>query len=253
MGALGSVARLARETGWRAADYAYAGWRQVAGTLGRDDPHRYEHPEHPVGRPVVLVPGVYEPWAFLQPLASRLAAEGIAVHALPELGTNARPVPECAELLGRVLQERDLRDVVLVAHSKGGLIGKLAMVRHDPDGRVAHMVTVNTPYAGSSLARLFPTRAVRAFLPDDPTIVALAREREVDRRITAVRSVWDPHIPGARELGGAADVVLGTHGHFLPLEDPRVVRLVVAAALAPVEDDDAGPSSGSVVGDAHRP
>ena len=253
MGAAAAVARLARETGWRAADYAYAGWRQVAGTLGREDPHRYDHPARPVGRPVVLVPGVYEPWAFLQPLAAALAGHGLAVHALPELGTNARPVAECAELLGRVLHERDLRDVVLVAHSKGGLIGKLAMVRHDPDRRVAHMVTVNTPYAGSSLARLFPTRAVRAFLPDDPTIVSLAAEHEADARITAVRSVWDPHIPGARELGGAADVVLGTHGHFLPLADPAVERLVLAAALAPPDDDPAGPSSASVVRDADRP
>ena len=71
--------------------------------------------------------------------------------------------------------------MVLVAHSKGGLIGKLAMLREDPDGRIDSMIAVNTPFAGSSYARWFLVPSVRAFIPTDATIVALAAERERER------------------------------------------------------------------------
>ena len=222
--------RLTRETGWRVRDYTYAVRCQLHAPFASPELPR---PQRPVGRPVVLVPGVYESWQFMLPLARRLVHSGLVVHTVPELGRNAAPVREQARVLTGVLEARDLRDVLLVAHSKGGLIGKLTMLTEDPEGRVAGMVTVNSPYAGTPLARWFPTRAVRAFRPGDPTLRALAAERAVDARIVALRSAWDPHIPGAGALGGAADVVLETPGHFLPLADPAVVQAVHDAACAP--------------------
>ncbi len=44
-------------------------------------------------RPVVLVPGVYERWQFLRPIADALAARGHPVHVIPELGINTRASP----------------------------------------------------------------------------------------------------------------------------------------------------------------
>ena len=222
----------ARRTWWRAQDYAYAVQRQL-GTGGAPDD--LAHPEHPVGPPVVLVPGVYEAWRFLRPLGVELHARGLRVHAVPALGVNHLPVPAQAAVLGAFLAERDLRDVALVAHSKGGLIGKLAMLEHDPDRRIASMVAVNTPFEGSVLARWLPLRAVRVFVPTDPTILALAAELEVNARITSVRSFWDPHIPGGSSLVGGREVLLDTPGHFRPLADPGLVELL-ADLLAPSPD-----------------
>jgi triacylglycerol lipase len=216
-----------RQTWWRVRDYAAVlGW-QAAGILSRVDPHDLRTPERPVVPPVVLLPGVYESWHFLLPLATALHTRGVRVHVLPELGRNRRPIPAGAALLGRYVASQDLHDVVLVAHSKGGLIGKLAMLREDPDGRIVSMIAVNTPFAGSAYARWFVAPAVRAFIPSDPTIVALAAERAVNSRITSVHSRWDPHIPGGSELEGAQDVVLDTPGHFRPLADPRLQALLV--------------------------
>ncbi|MBO3084260.1 alpha/beta hydrolase [Cellulomonas sp. zg-ZUI188] len=216
-----------RRTWWRVRDYAAVLAWQAAGIVSRVDPQDLRTPERPVGPPVVLLPGVYESWHFLLPLARLLHRHGVRVHVLPELGINRRPVPAGAALLGRYLAEHDLHDAVLVAHSKGGLIGKLAMLREDPDERISSMIAVNTPFAGSAYARWFVVPAVRAFIPSDPTIVALGAELEVNRRITSVHSRWDPHIPGGSALDGAQDVVLDTPGHFLPLTDPRLHTLLV--------------------------
>ncbi|PJI91119.1 esterase/lipase family protein [Luteimicrobium subarcticum] len=210
---------------WRIPDYAFGLRRQMSWPGGS---HAYEHPARPTGRTVVLVPGVWEPWQFLRPLAELLHAHGVSVHTLPELGYNHRPIERAARTLGDSLVERDLRDVVLVAHSKGGLIGKLAMLQHDPDGRIASMVAVSSPFSGSAIARWVPLRSVRAFHPADATILALAAEVDVNGRITSAHPSWDPLIPSGSFLEGAEDVVLATPGHFRPLTDPRLRTLLLA-------------------------
>ena len=210
----------------RALDYAVAGWWQVAGVVTTVRPSDLEHPASVVGPPVVLLPGVYESWRFLLPWARMLHERGVRVHVVRELGVNTGPVPAAAAAVGRYLAAQDLRGVTLLAHSKGGLIGKLAMTQEDPDGRIAEMIAVNTPFAGSRYARWFPNRAVRAFVPTNATIVALAAEVEVNARITSVHSVWDPHVPEGSALAGAADVVLTTPGHFRPLTDPALLALL---------------------------
>lgn len=225
----GAAARLA----WRAQDYGYVLRRQAAGLR----PRRRAAPDRargatpgPAGAPVVLVPGVYEAWTFLRPLGRVLRDAGHPVHVLPRLGYNRGPVPDAARELGRLVAEEGLDGVVVVAHSKGGLVGKHAMLREDPACRIAGMVAVATPFAGSPYARWVPFRAVRAFVPTDAVLVALAAEREVNARIVSVYSRFDPHIPGCCALDGAAsNVELATPGHFRVLADPRLPGVVLDA------------------------
>ena len=66
-------ASLARHLWWRVRDYATV-LRWQASLAGVPD--SYERPDTVVGPPVVLVPGVWEPWQFLRPLAEMLFALG---------------------------------------------------------------------------------------------------------------------------------------------------------------------------------
>lgn len=180
------------------------------------------------GRPVVLLPGVYERWHFLRPIADRLVAAGHPVHVLPDLGINNRPIPRSAERVTAFLAARDLRDVALVAHSKGGLIGKAAMLE-DADGRIDRLVAVATPFSGSWLADLSLVPALRAFRPRHPVIRRLVAERDVNSRITSIFPSFDPHIPEGSEIDGGTNVRLSVVGHFRVLEDPATVDAVLAA------------------------
>lgn len=216
-----------RRLRWTARDYAAAA-RWQAGTVARHDrPDAWEHPAEPVGPPVVLLPGVYEPWRFLRPVAAFLHGHGVRVHVVPGLGLHTRPVEDGARTVAAYLARRDLRGVVLVAHSKGGLVGKHLMLHRDPDGRVARLVAVNTPFDGSSLARWTPSRTLRALRPTDPVIRALAAELAVNERIVHVQSRWDPHVPGGASLPGARAVELATPGHFRPLADPELQAVLL--------------------------
>jgi triacylglycerol lipase len=183
-------------------------------------------------RPVVLVPGVYERWHFLRPVANRLAEAGHPVHIVPELGVNARAIPRTAERLLAFLTRHDLRGVALVAHSKGGLVGKAAMLE-DAEGRIDRLVAVATPFSGSRMADLMVVPALRVFRPRNPVIRRLVAEREVNTRITSIFPAFDPHIPEGSVLEGATNVRLDVVGHFRVLEDPAALDAVVAAVERP--------------------
>jgi alpha-beta hydrolase superfamily lysophospholipase len=211
---------------WWAADYVYAGFWQVRAFWSRQDPAAFASGSR---APIVILPGVYETWRFMQPLITRLHADGHGVHVLDRLERNQRPVAEMAHVVEAYLRDADLRDVILVAHSKGGLAGKLTMLGESGD-RIRGMLAVATPFGGSRYARLLPVRTLRAFSPDDPGIVELARHLEVNARIVSVYADFDPHIPEGSELPGAKNVRLDTGGHFRILADPRVIAELAVLA-----------------------
>lgn len=210
-----------------ARDYAYALRWQAAGLLGRWDPAHYRAPGEPGKLPVVLIPGIYESWTFMLPVAGFLREHGHDVHVVEDLRYNTGTLEEMAGLVDEHIRREGLERCVLVAHSKGGLIGKHLLVHHNERTVIQGLVAVNTPFAGSVLARLLPLPTIRVFLPRSPELTALTTSREVNRHIVSVYGRFDPHIPGGSRLEGARNVRLGTRGHFLPLSDPRVHRAIV--------------------------
>jgi hypothetical protein len=250
-----------RKAWWWALDYVYAGRRQLAilaapWTIGRarPSPRRWSNGSEDLAE-IVLLPGVYEHWTFLRPLGNALNAAGHRVRVVHGLGTNRRGIAETSERLGRALEKRppSAAGRVLVAHSKGGLIGKHLLVAsgaaaaaaieaatggdaadaaarapapHEQDAAngpeagdgpplgVKGLVAVCTPFHGSPLAGLFIVPSIRAFLPDDETIVMLGREDSVNGRIVSIFGRFDPHIPGGSALDGATNVIVPDAGHF---------------------------------------
>lgn len=179
---------------------------------------------------VLLIPGVFETWHYLKPLRDRLTAIGHPVHSVPELGFNRHPIPEMAALLTAYLEHRGLSGVTIVAHSKGGLIGKSMLVTDTMSGagRLDRMISINTPYGGAPLAR-FGMGPFREFHPTRPVIVELAAAVDVNARITSLSSNFDQYVPtGNAVLDGAENVVLPHEGHFRVLGLPSVIDEVVA-------------------------
>jgi len=177
-------------------------------------------------QPVLLLQGLYETWQFLRPIGDRLNALGHPVHPVPELGHNRRPIVPTAELVARILVARDLRRVIIVGHSKGGLVGKQLMLMDAVADRIDRMVAINSPFSGSGLARFAPFSPLRAFAPTDPVLGGLARNLEANSRIVSIFSRFDPDIPEGSRLDGAVNIELPIAGHFRPLD-----RAVLLAAV----------------------
>ena len=179
--------------------------------------------------PVVLLPGVYETWTFLRPLAARIHSLGHPVHVVRQLGRNTRSVPAAAAIAQRYLDAHDLRHVVLVAHSKGGLIGKHMMLLDDATGRIDRLVAIATPFGGTRYARYMLDPSLRAFRPAEKTVAMLTANAAANARIVSIYGDDDTHIPEGCELPGATNLEFAVSGHFRVLADARVLAAVDAA------------------------
>ncbi|GAA1793025.1 alpha/beta fold hydrolase [Agromyces lapidis] len=229
---------LPKALGTMARDYAYAGLRQLAWLGARHEPRAWRRGE-PDKPQIVLLPGVYEHWSFMRPLGDALNAAGHRVVVVHGMRANRRPIAETAARVAKALARSapPAAGRVIVAHSKGGLIGKHVLI--DDEGEllgIRGVVAICTPFAGARRARLFGDPSIRALLPSDETIVMLEDAASVNARIVSVFGTFDPHVPDGSALEGAMNVQVPVAGHFRLLGAPETAAAVLAgiARLTPV-------------------
>lgn len=218
--------RLRQGQAWM-LDYLYAGYWQARAFLGRGSERDLLEGADPRAAPILLIPGIWEPWQFLLPVAEHLHRKGHPVHAISGIGYNRGTVPAMSALVSAYLAKADLKDVIVLAHSKGGLIGKHLMSTSPEASRVKRMIAISTPFSGSVYARFAPIPSLRAFSPQDAGLLTLAANLTVNERIVSIYSFFDPHIPGGSHLPGATNLKLATTGHFRLLGDPRLLQSVL--------------------------
>ena len=181
------------------------------------------------------IPGVWEQPMAMSAIAEDIVARGGGMRMLPRLGNMMGPVPELAKIVEDRLEERDAKDVVLVAHSKGGLVGRRVMA--GPQGhRIKAMVTLGTPFEGSPLANGILGRASRTSdLRPSAAEAEWQSQRlpQVDERITTISARWDEHVPRTK-LAGAHNLVSKAVGHIrlLTSEDSRAMLMKVLTGIA---------------------
>ncbi|WP_072342880.1 alpha/beta fold hydrolase [Actinomyces urinae] len=181
------------------------------------------------GAPVCIgIPGIVETTEHLHIAGHALRGAGWDVHFVPALNHLNGPIPLFARRLEKYLVDQDLQDVVLFAHSKGGLIGKTAMT--GPQGwRIRAMVTLGTPYAGSPLANYAPKLLRVADLrTDDLNLRTQYEDIRVNPRITSIQARWDQQVPTGSWLPGARVVTANIYGHNNLLTSPEALRVLVA-------------------------
>lgn len=208
-------------------DYAFVWRSHLRSLLGNASvPKRYLEGDR---APILLLPGVYESWRYLRWFGDYLNERGHPVVVVPGMAHNRKPIAETALLAQAILDGHDLRGVVILGHSKGGIIGKTMMLDTDSSGRIDRMVTVNSPFSGSRWASFIPDPSIRVFRTNDAGLLRLAEQLEVNARITSLGSRADLHVPEGTILPGARNVTLPLDGHFRPLGHPAGRALILAA------------------------
>jgi hypothetical protein len=214
-------------------DYAYAARHQLRAAFDRGSPEALIAGEG--GRsPVVLLPGIFETWRFLRPLADHVHRSGHPVHVVTALERNRMSVTEAAAHVAAHLEAHDLTGVTIVAHSKGGLVAKQLLGMPEAAGRIRRVIAVAAPFAGSRVAWLVPIPSVQALMPTARGIVRLGLDRAANARIVSVWGWFDPHVPGGSRLEGAArNVELDVGGHFRILGRRETLAIVDAELARP--------------------
>ena len=217
--------------------------------------HR-EPPEHYLGYtvagkvPVILIPGVLGRWGYMKSLGDRISRLGHPVYIVPELGYNISSIPfsakmlrsliaritgkfghilprvsKGAEAIQKVIEEKNLKNVILVAHSKGGLIGKYLLTHYNADHKVLGMIAIAAPFSGSELAKLIPHDAFKELRTDSEIVRDLERHRNANKKIVSIFPEYDTHVWAERKsfLEGAENIeVSGLGGHNALLSDKKI-------------------------------
>jgi triacylglycerol esterase/lipase EstA (alpha/beta hydrolase family) len=181
------------------------------------------------GHPVYIVPALgYNIYSI--PTSAK-TLRSLIVHLFPRSGHVVPKVRHGAHAVRTFLEEKGLTSVVLVAHSKGGLIGKYLMAHHNTDERVKGMVAVASPFSGSAMAKLIPHDSFRELQKDSEIIKELEKNSDVNARIVSVIPEYDNHVWATRGsfLNGAENIEVPVHGHHKVLFSPRVVAAVLSA------------------------
>lgn len=184
------------------------------------------------GPPVVIIPGILENARYLAPMSQWLAARGHTVHQLPALGWNLRGLMKSVDKGFEALETLGVEDAVIVAHSKGGLIGKAMLLDPRADGVLTGLIAVATPFNGSTLwdraqrTLLLRRSPLGMFHPAHPELATLIAEREVNRRIVSLSPAFDQMIPGGSHLDGATNETLEVEGHFRAVSDESAWEVI---------------------------
>lgn len=140
-------------------------------------------------------------------------------------------VEPLARRIDAVLAETGAERVMLVGHSMGGLVAR-AYLRRFGAGRVARLVTLGTPHAGSRLSRFGMGQNARQMEPGSAWLRALGEAPAVE-----TIAIYSPHdnfvMPQKNlELAGASLRPIDALGHLAMLFSPRVVEALLAALAA---------------------
>ena len=218
--------------GWAwALDYIYVSFWQIYGFIIRSDSGKYLllPGENPTSKPpIILIPGIYENWRFMKPIAKLLNNNGHPVHVVSGLGYNVGEIDEMAEIVSEYIAAHRLQNSVIVAHSKGGLVGKYVMTTN-PKLKLRGMVALNTPFAGSRYANFVPLKTVKMFSPNSSGLASLTANTKINEKIISIFGVFDPHIPEGSYLEGARNIQLKTRGHFRIMRNRSAHEAVLKA------------------------
>lgn len=192
-------------------------------------------PKHYLGnvkknrKTIVIIPGVFGRWSFMIPVANALSLAGHPVYVIKKLRNNLLDIPTSSKIVSSFIKNHNLKDVILVAHSKGGLIARYLIEYHDPEEKIAGVVAIATPFSGSSMVKLVPKNALLELLPDSVIITKLHSNKEFNKKIVSIMPKYDNHIwseKGSWLDGALKNIKVEVSGHHKIVSDKKTIALI---------------------------
>jgi len=208
-------------------DYIYMIHGQVTTFLYRKPPKHYLGYVIKNKIPVILIPGILEKWGFLKNLGDKISLQGHPVYIVPKLGYNLKDISVSAKIVREMIEKKDIRNSVIVAHSKGGLIGKYYLSLLNEDERVSKMISIATPYSGTSLTKYLRSKQVKDLRTDSEIIKELKAHKEVNKSIISVSPIFDNHVWEGSFLEGAENITIDEKGHHKIIYSKELINLIL--------------------------
>ncbi len=222
------VARTIKLKHW-IKDYIHALNRHKDSFLYRNPPEHYLGFIKTNLPSIIIIPGVLEKWHFLKSIADPLSIKGYAIYVM-ENGYNTQSIKSSAKLIGRLISQEKLKNVIIIAHSKGGLIGKQVLL-NDKHKRVKKLIAIATPFEGSKIVKLLPHKVFKELSPESKQIFELKKARAINKKITSIYGKFDNHVwpETSSVLEGAENIQINAYGHHKILANKKLLQIIQSA------------------------
>lgn len=219
-------------------DYSYTLPGFIKAFLFRNPPGHYLGYVKEAKQPIILIPGLTGKWNFLKKIADPLSLQGHPIYVLKHLGYNLASIPDTAKSVHDFIAEKNLNNVVIIAHSKGGIVGKYLLAHCNQDKRIKKLIAIAAPFAGTDLVKALPFKSFKEFSRESEIIKKLMEQTTVNKDIISIYPVYDNKIRPLSSciLEGAENIQVPVHGHNRMLFDNKV-RDLVTSKVAKLSDN----------------
>lgn len=194
-----------------------------------------ESPKHYLGHivdtkvPIILIPGINTKWQFLKIIADELSKIGHPIYIVRDLGYNRKSIHDSAKIVRNLIDKTDLKNIIILAHSKGGLIGKEILIHFNNDERVIKVIAVATPFLGSDIGKIIPDKAVKELSPQSDIIIKQNNIFHVNEKIISIYGMYDNHVWPTENsiLQGAENIQIKVDGHHKILSNKNARHIII--------------------------
>lgn len=179
--------------------------------------------------PVILIPGNSNKWGFLKKLADHISGVGHPVYIPHKLGSNLFDIPTSAKIVKEIIDENKLEKVIVIGHSKGGIVGKYLLVHENNDDKIMSLIAIAAPFSGTNIVNHLPYESLKELSPKSKIIQELDSSSKVNSKIISIMPEFDNHVWSEKgsSLKGALNIVVPTKGHHKIVFDKNVIKKII--------------------------
>lgn len=197
--------------------------------------------------PVLLIHGYGCNSGYWHSMSRKLRAARIPYHAVnlePVFGSIESFIPAVHQAVAELCRQSGQEQVIIVAHSMGGLVARAYLCMHGDENKIAKIITLGTPHHGTGLAHFgigdnsLQMRWLGTTAEGGPgTWLQALAARENPMRYALFVSIYSYHDniiapQKSSYLPGARNIALHGIGHVALGLNPRVQALVINEIIA---------------------
>lgn len=162
---------------------------------------------------VILIQGLHSTYLALAYVGNFLNSRGYKIHTIPNL-TSVETIEQAASKLESTVKSIDKPNLILVSHSKGGLISKYFLDHSQQNNKVRYSFSIATPYSGSLLG-MTKIHNIHELGLKSSLILDLGKNKQNVSKIVNFYPKFDNHVIPNKSLllDGATNIPIDVNGH----------------------------------------
>lgn len=193
-------------------------------SFGKTPPHNWTQGHK---GDVILIQGFAESWYFLQHLGNYLNQKGYRIHTIPELNYNTQSTHQSVQIIEKYLDQRNLSQIILLSHSKGGVVAKSFLDTSDKSATVHRSFSIASPYQGT-IWGYFHLFSLHETIPGSKHVRQILHNTDHLHKIINIYPKWDNHVIPQQNtvLPGAVNIEINIHGHTRVIHTRQTIEII---------------------------